>query len=117
MYAKSHTQQARAWMQQHQYVGGDWQRSVQRVEADAAAVGIVDGVGQQMIDVDQQPGKHDQVTAAPFLTVDRYCNQQRHEEMQCDVDDGFVLAAVLLRRNAGGVHAVDTVDGNPRVLE
>lgn len=51
---------------------------MQGVKADATARWIVDGVGQQMIDIHQHRGDHDQIGAFPVVPK-KYPDHQRRD--------------------------------------
>ncbi len=68
-------------MEQQQGVYHDRHGSMQGVEADAAALGIVDRVGQQVIDIDQQPRQHQAVVLQPGLAVDRPGERKRQDDV------------------------------------
>jgi len=71
----------------------DGRRGVQRVEADAAAPRRVDGVGQQVVDIDQ-PAQQQQAPGASEadglqpVPIDQPCDQRRNGGVQQQVQEG-----------------------------
>ena len=62
--------------------------SVQRMETDAAALGVIDRIGQQVVDVDDETAQHQAECFQPFLQVERTGNGQRNEKVQGDMEQG-----------------------------
>lgn len=65
MCSGSPSSMARPWNEQQQGVGGDCLHRMQRVKADAATVRIVEGCGEQVIEVHKRRGDYDRPSAAP----------------------------------------------------
>ena len=59
------------------------------MEADAHAVGGEDGRGQQVVEIDEHGGEHDEIGFATLAVGEKQQRKEkRGEEMQAVVDDG-----------------------------
>jgi CRISPR/Cas system type I-B associated protein Csh2 (Cas7 group RAMP superfamily) len=73
-------------MSQHAHVNGDREQFVERVEADAASMRIIDRIRQQMVEIYEEACEHEQEVLEPDFRIKRHRQQQRNQEMQKDVN-------------------------------
>lgn len=73
---------------------------MQQVEADATAAGIEDGLREQVIEIDQIRGNHDQAGSLPMLAPNHRSDQKRHEPVSAVVQNGLkeVYASIQSRK-------------------
>lgn len=64
---------------------------MQWVKADGTAAWIIDRIGQQVIDIDNQGCNHDQNRISPTAPVKDKGHDNRDNEVECDVDHGMKL--------------------------
>ena len=64
---------------------------MQWMKADTAPGGIVNGAGQQMIEVNRKTGQHDQITFCPTLAIKNDRNAERDQEVKSQVENGSAL--------------------------
>ena len=63
---------------------------MQRVKTQATAAGVVDGVREKMVEVDEQASEHDQVALDPGLPEEHERNGERGDEVECQVKNGWL---------------------------
>lgn len=80
--------QARAWPETQQGIQREERRPVQQVEADAAAVGIVDRIGQQMVQVHGHGRHHEQPGPVPSPAEEQHGDEGRNQRMEDQMQDG-----------------------------
>lgn len=72
-----------------QGVEGDGGIGMEGMEADAHAVGGEDGRGQQVVEIDEHGGEHDEIGFAALAVGEKQQRkEERGKEMQAIVDDG-----------------------------
>lgn len=64
-----------------QYIDHDGWHSVQGMESDRTAVGIVNGVSQQVVCINQHGGNHNHGCVAPSAVVEQECDQRRDDKV------------------------------------
>ena len=52
------------------------------MKADAAAVRVVNGVGEQMVNINDHRADHDQEDPPPAITIERPGDQRRNNEVE-----------------------------------
>ncbi len=57
------------------------------MKTDTTTCGVVNGVGKQMIEVDQHGRHHDQIIEVPFTTKKYPYNCSRDDEVECNMQD------------------------------
>jgi hypothetical protein len=72
----------------------DWEHGVQGVKPDAAATRIIYRDCQQMIEIHQHSGQHQNVSWFPALTKKKLDNDRRNDKMQGEVYDLSCLVYV-----------------------
>ena len=73
----------------HEGVENDGGIGMEGMKADAHAVGGEDGCGQQVVEIDEHGGEHDEIGFAALAVGEKQqCKEQRGDEMQAVVDDG-----------------------------
>jgi hypothetical protein len=69
---------------------------MKRMKANAATIGIVNGVGEQMIEIDEHRGEHDEPGSPPLLAEE----QPRHCPGDSGVEDEMNQSFARRRRRA-----------------
>lgn len=62
---------------------------MQQMKTDAATIGIKDGIGQQMVEIDQIGACDDQACQLPALAPQKRGNQEWDEPMPAIVQNGL----------------------------
>src|SRR5690606_40353156 len=88
--------------EQQRQVNRDGGRSVQGMKTDAAALRIVYGGREQVVQIDQHGGQHDQPRAHPAGTEDQAGDQPRNEEVEGEVDHVRWVRVVTWCGSGGG---------------
>ena len=73
------------------------------MKADAAAIRIVDWVGQQMIHIDRQSRQHDEIIRQPGFAVENRGKDKWDQEVKSKVENCLVLFEGLDGRSAFGL--------------
>ncbi len=75
--------------QQHQRIGEGGLPAMQQMKTDTATIGIKDGIGQQMVEIDQIGACDNQACQLPALAPQKRGNQERDEPMPAIVQNGL----------------------------
>jgi len=86
MNQQAQTRKAQPGQGKHQPVGGYCRIGMEGMEANAAAEGIKDGIGLEMIEVDQHRQQHDQGKLFPAIGKGKSGQHNRRNDMEDEVN-------------------------------